>query len=132
MTVARSLAQWMEDNGFGVFNTDLFIGTLPKEKNIIAGWWIVGGGGAPVIRADTGEKAKAYVFAVFYRNIDSEDVDTRLQALEEAANSKDCHSIEDYDTIDMEATGFQSDQDLDGEDRTIGTVEITITVYQSS
>lgn len=132
MTVQRALAQWMEDNGFGVFNTDLFIGSIPFEKKVNAGWWIVGGGGSPQIRAQTGEKTKAYIFSVFYRNTDAEDVDEKLQALEELANSKACHSLNGYETVDLEASGFQSDSDLDIEDRTIGSVEITATIYQSS
>jgi hypothetical protein len=47
------------------------------------------------------------------------------------ANSKTCHALAGYDTIDLEATGLQSDSDIDGEDRTFGSVEITVTVYQS-
>lgn len=130
MTIQRSLAQWMEDNGFGVFGTNLFIGSVPLNAPV-ASWWIIGGGGSPVLKNDTGEKMKAYVFSVLYRNTDSEDVDTKLQALEELVNGKTCHSLDDYDTIELEATGFQTDQDIDSEDRTLGAVEITITVYQS-
>ena len=132
MTIKRSFAQWMEDNGFGTFGTDLFIGTVPFEKKKKAAWWILGGGGSPSIRAQTGEKMKQYILTVFYRNTDSEDVDEKLQLLEETANNKECHQIPEYETVDMEATGFQSDQDLDGEDRTIGSVEVTVTVYQSN
>lgn len=132
MTIKRAFAQWLQDNGFGTFNTDLFIGGIPLEIDLTAGWWIVGGGGTPIIRAQTGEKSKAYILTVFYRNTDSEDVDEKLQLLEETVNSPECHSLTGYETIDMEATGFQSDDDLDGEDRTIGSVEVTITVYQSA
>lgn len=131
MTVAQALLKWLEDNGFGTRGTDLFIGSIPKEKNRINGWWIVGGGGTPNIRAETGEKGKQYIFSVFYRNTDSSDVDEKLQLLEETANNKECHELEGYETLDMEATGFQSDQDLDAEDRTVGVVEITVTIYQS-
>lgn len=130
MTVQRALAKWMENNGFGVFNADLFIGTIPLERKINAGWWIIGGGGAPILKPETGEKMKQYVFAVFYRDTDPEQVDQKLQALEEMANSNTCHSLEDYDTVELEATGFQSDNDMDSEDRTLASVEITVTVYQ--
>lgn len=131
MTIKRALAQWMNDNGYGVFNTDLFLDAIPVEREIVAGWWIVGGGGAPIVKNKSGEKTKAYIYSIFYRNTDSEDVDTKLQALEEAFNSKSCKELQGYETIDVEATGLQSDGDLDGQDRTIGSIEVTITTYQS-
>lgn len=130
MTIKQALAQWMQDNGFGTQGTDLYIGAVPEEAPT-ACWWLVGGGGAPVQKNQTGEKTKSYVFTIFYRNTDSQDVDEQLQALEELANSKACHDLNGYDTIELEASGFQSDADLDAEDRTIGSVEITATVYQS-
>lgn len=131
MTVQRSLAKWMQDNGFGTYNSNLFIGSVPQNAPI-ASWWIIGGGGSPTVKNETGEKMKAYLFNILYRSTDSEDVDLKLQSLEEKANSKDCLSIEDYETIEMEASGFQSDGDIDAEDRTIGSVEMTIIVYQSA
>lgn len=131
MTVQRALAKWLQENGFGIFGTDLFIGSVPDNAPT-ASWWIIGGGGSPTLRADTGEKMKAYIFSVFYRNTDSEDVDTKLQALEIKANDKSCKSLDDYETVDLEASGFQSDADIDLEDRTIGSVEITVLIYQSA
>lgn len=131
MTVQRALAKWMQDNGFGTFGTDLFIGSVP-DKAPKAAWWLIGGGGSPSLRPHTGEKMKQYLFSVFYRNTDAEDVDIKLQALEELANNKACKTLDGYNTIDLEASGFQTDQDIDLEDRALGSVEITVTVYQST
>lgn len=130
MTVAQALAQWMQDNGIGVRGTDIFIGSAPLDAPT-ACYWIIGGGGTPVIRAQTGGKGKAYIFNVFYRNTDASDVDSKLQALEELANRGVCYSLSGYDTLDIEASSFQSDNDLDLEDRAVGTVQITVTVYQA-
>lgn len=130
MTVAKAIAQWMEDNNFGVLGTNLFIGSVPKDAPK-ASWWIVGGGGTPVVKAQTGERIKEYIFNVFYRNIDAEDVDEKLQALEIFANSKVCHTLPTYETVELEAIGFQSDNDLDLEDRSVGTVQLKATIYQS-
>lgn len=132
MTIKQALAQWLEDNGFGVRGQTLFQDTLPKEKNLVSGWWIIGGGGAPEIRNKTGEKGKPYIFAVFYRDTDSQTVDETLQSLEETVNSKDCKELQGYETYSMEATGFQSDSTIDPEGRTLGSVEITVSVYQSN
>lgn len=131
MTIKRALAKWMEDHGFGVYDTDLFIGSIPVEKNLAAGWWILGGGGTPTTKNQTGEKVKGYLFNVFYRSSDAAEVDAKLQLLEETANGKDCLELDDYVTVEMGATGFQSDSDIDAEERTLGSVEITVSVYQS-
>lgn len=131
MTVAQALAQFLQDNGFGTVGTNLFINSVPLEAPK-ASWWIVGGGGNSTIRAQTGEKVKAYIYTIFYRNTDASDVDSQLQNLEEFFNSKACKSLgDDYQTIDMESTGFQVTADLDLEDRSLGSIEVTITVYQS-
>lgn len=130
MTIQRSIAKWMQDNGFGTFGTNLFIGSVPQNAPS-ASWWILGGGGASSIKAQTGERVKQYIFSVLYRSHDAQDVDEKLQNLEVFANSKACHELQDYETVEVEATGFQSDNDLDGEDRAVGAVEITATVHQS-
>jgi len=133
MTLSGALAKYIQDLGiYGIFGTDIFIGAVPSEKAEAKAMWIVGAGGAPVIRNQTGEKTKSYIRTIFYRNTDAEDVDTVLQGLETHFNSKLCDQLEGYDTIDMEASGLATDGDIDAEDRTIGSIELTITVYQSS
>lgn len=130
MTILESFAQLMADNGFGVLGTDLFLGSAPNEPTSL--WWIVALGGTPTVRADTGEKIKEYILTVFYRNNDAQDVNQRLQELEEFLNNKDCKDLSGYDTLDIEASGFFTDNDLDLEDRALGSIEVTAKVYQSS
>ncbi len=131
MTIARAFADYMQDVlELGTFNTDIFIGTVP-EGAPVKSWWILSSGGTPIMKNKTGEKQKNYLLSVFLRDIDPENVDTLLQDLEWRINGKHCDGLEGYETIELEATGFQSDQDLDSEDRTVGLLQITATVYQS-
>ena len=66
---------------------------------------------------------------MYYRSKDQELVYDTLQELEEAINSDKCATLVDYETVEMEATSFPTDQDLDVEDRTVGLLQITITTY---
>lgn len=72
---------------------------------------------------------KQYLISVYMRSLDASLVYDQLQALEESLNSDGCTSLNGYDTIDIEATTFPTDQDLDNEDRTVGLLQATITTY---
>lgn len=130
MTIAQSFADFLDDNSFGVKGINLFINTVPLEAPK-ACWWFTMDGGRPSINAQTGERVKEYIISVFYRSTDSEDVDQKLHDFEWFINSKDCKELADFETTNMEALVFPSDRDLDDEDRTIGIVQVTVTVHQS-
>lgn len=130
MNISESFAEYMEDNGFGTTGQSLFIADAPKDGSDSM-WWIVAGGGAASIKAHTGEKVKQYIVSVFYRDLDPKIVYDQLQAFEELINTGNCDQLTGFDTIEMEATQFATDQDIESEDRTVGLVQVTITVYQS-
>jgi len=128
MNIARSFATFMEDEGFGTFGTDLFINGVAEDAPD-ACFWVVAGGGAALQKNQTNEMLKNYILQVFYRNIDSNDVHEILQSFEETVNSDDCTQLSGYDTIELEATAFPTSQDLGLEDRTIGVVQVTVTIH---
>lgn len=120
----------MQANNFGNAGQNLFIGNVPLKAPKSC-WWVVVTGGASTLKAHTGERLKQYTLNVFYRNTSSEDVDEKMQAFEEFINSKPCKSLAHYEVIEIDATLFQSDRDIDDEDRTVGVVEVSIIVHQS-
>lgn len=128
MNIARSFAQFMEDEGYGTFGTDIFVGSAPldREDDI---WWLVPTGGNSIITNQTGEKMKVYTVNVFYRNSVAADVYDALQEFEELVNSDACSQLQGFDTIDLEATQFGADQDIDDQERTVGLVQVTIQTY---
>lgn len=127
MNIARSFATFLEDNGFGTFATDLFIGGAPEK--ISTCYWITTAGGTPKQKNVTNNKLKTYTLNIFYRNTNAETVYENLQSLEELINSDDCTQLTDYDTIEMEAILFPTDQDIDVQDRTVGLLEVALTIY---
>ena len=130
MNLTRSFVQFLEDNGFGTFGIDIFIGGVPvtaPNKSM----WVLSGGGTNLIKNVTGDKQKNYIISIFYRNLDGQDVYDKLQQLEELFNNPDCIELEGYNIVEIEATQFPTDQDLDNEDRTVGLIQATLTLYRN-
>jgi hypothetical protein len=92
-------------------------------------WWVIAAGGNPIQRNQTGERFKNYTLDVYYRSTDAEAVYNTLQDFEQFINTASCDQLAGFDTIEMQATLFPTDQDLDADDRTVGLVQITITTY---
>lgn len=128
MNIARSFVTYLESLSYGSAGVDIFIGTVPQNAPDTA-MWVLTSGGSSIIKARTGEKIKNYIVNVYYRSKDQELVYETLQELEEAINGDKCSVLTDYETVEMEATSFPTDQDLDVEDRTVGLLQVTITVY---
>lgn len=78
----------------------------------------------------TGESVKQYIIDIRLRSRDYETVYENLQALEEDINADLCSQLTGYDTIDVEATNFPIDDDLDSEDRKVGLLRVTLTIYK--
>lgn len=129
MNITKSFAEFMQANSYGsLTGKTLFIGGAPLDV-ADAIWWIISGGGSSSSTNATGQRMKNYLINVFYRDTDQEQVYEKLQAFEQFINSGDCTQLAGYDTVEMEATTFPTDQDLDNEDRTVGMVQVTLTTY---
>jgi hypothetical protein len=129
MTITQAFVAYMESLALGTLGETIFIGAAPLDAPD-AIFWIINSGGAPLGTNQTGEKRKQYILSVYYRSRSAEGVDEILQSLEETINIGQCTQLQDFDTIDIEASSFASDQDLDNEDRTVGLLQITITTYK--
>lgn len=124
MNIKKAFAQFMTAQGY----TPVYIGGVPQDAPERS-WWITGSGGANIIKTKTGQKLKNYTLSVYYRALDAEHVDETLQQFEEFINADNCVDIGNYDIIETEATLYPTDQDLDNQDRTVGLIEVTLTVY---
>lgn len=128
--LAYSFALWLQENEFGIINQNLYIGGAPQDAPD-ACYWITASGGAPVKRNPTGGMQKNYEVQVFYRDTDEEVVYDIMAQLELILNSKQCIDLDGYTTIQISATVFPTDQDVDNNDRSIGTLHATILAYQT-
>lgn len=128
MNIAKSFVTYMESEGLGTFGTDIFIGVAPKGAPDPC-YWLTSAGGAPQSRNQTGEVIKNYTLDLYYRNTDAEDVYEKLQSLEVLLNTGNCTQLTGFDTIELQATLFPTDQDIDNEERTVGLIQITVKTY---
>lgn len=129
MNIAEEFTTWMEDSDLGTFGTDIYIGEAPIDAPSRC-WWVVASGGNTSISAQTGERMKNYLLSVYFRS-EPQDVYDTLQSFEELCNGKDCIEFSNYDIIELQATQYASDQDLDSEERKVGLVQINLTVYSN-
>lgn len=126
--IARDFVTYMENQGLGEFSTNIYIGGAPQDSPDRT-WWIISNGGTPITKNSTGERQKRYILQVYYRSEDQEDVANRLEAFETHLNSKQCFELDNYDIIEVEATVFPTDDDLDNTERTVGLIEVSLLIY---
>ena len=131
MSLVSAFATYLQGVTGTTLGQTLFIGEAPSSQKVAdAIWWIVENGGGVIQKNATGEARKSYQFNVFYRSRNYEAIKTAMYDLEEDLNCDNCSQISGYDTIDIEATTFPIDNDLDSEDRKVGLLQVTITTYK--
>lgn len=131
MNVLTELVAYIENLTGAILGQTLFIGQAPSSNRVADSiWWIIEDGGGVTRKNITGELSKSYNFNIFYRSRDYGEVKTALYQLEEDLNCDSCTQFDSLDTIDIEATAFPIDNDLDNEDRKIGLVQVTILIYK--
>jgi hypothetical protein len=131
MNIATSFANYLEGLGIATLGQDLWIGEAPSSNEVPDSiWWILVNGGSPIRKNSTGESTKSYQIQVFSRNRNPRIIADAMQLLEENLNCDDCAQLEGFDTVDIEATVFPIDTDLDDEDRKVGLLQATLTTYK--
>lgn len=131
MSMVSALADYIAAVTGSTLGQNLFIGEAPSSNKVPdAIWWIVEDGGGIISRNATGESLKNYQFSIYYRDRDYGATKSALYTLEEAVNCDGCTQLVGFDTIDIQATTFPIDNDLDREDRKIGLIQLTITNFK--
>lgn len=131
MSLVSAFATYLQGITGTTLGQTLFIGEAPSSNKVAdAIWWIVENGGGIIQKNATGEARKSYQINVFCRSRDYQAIKDQMSSLEEDLNCDNCSQLSGYDTIDIEATTFPIDNDLDSEDRKVGLLQVTITTYK--
>lgn len=131
MNIAESFAQYLEDESIATIGQDLFVGHAPSSNKVPDSiWWVEASGGDSILKAKTNARMKSYLVEVRYRNRNYQTVYNNIHTLEELLNSGACSQLDGFETIEIEATTFPVDDDLDGEDRKRGLLVANITIYK--
>jgi hypothetical protein len=131
MTLTKALALYIQSLGMATLGQDLIIGRAPTSKETADDlWWIIATGGGTLQKNQTGESRKQYTCLVYRRGRNYRTIDEQLLTLEEQLNCDGCTQLDGFDTIDIEATIFPSNDDLDSVERMVGLLQVTVTTYK--
>lgn len=132
MNIASSFAEYMESTDVATIGQDLYIARAPSSntenvdgdpipQNI---WWLVANGGFKRGKLDV------YSLNIYYRDRNALCVYDKLQQLSDAITCAGCLELTGFEVVEVETTGFHSDQDIDNEERTVGLLQVEITTYK--
>lgn len=131
MTIPRAFVGMLEEKGYGIFGQNIYLYRVPNSRKTETELlWVIPSGGAPVGRNKTGEAIKAYQFLVYFRSNEARRVDNVLSELEETLNCAACVSLKGFELVEISATQFPADQDLDSENRMVGFIRVQLQVYK--
>lgn len=132
MNVSEAIALFMQDQlGLGTVRENIWIGLAPSEKKAQSDlWWIVASGGDKEVSAVTGSSIKNYVLNIYRRSKDYKIVYDALQSLEETFNCLSCVQLTGFEVMQIEATNFPIDNDLDAEDRKVGLLQVNVKLFK--
>lgn len=132
MTLSETFARFIEKQGYGTLGQNIYLFRVPNSlKTETDTLWIIPSGGTPVSRNRTGEVIKSYQLLIYFRSNSAKKVDEVLNDLEALLNCSACVELEGFEVVDIRATQLPIDQDLDSENRMLGSISCQIQVYKS-
>jgi hypothetical protein len=132
MNVPEAIARFMQDElSLGTLQQDIWVGQAPSSKKAVDDlWWIIASGGDKEIDLVTGGSLKNYILSIYRRSKDYKALYNTMQTLEETFNCAACVTLPGFEVMQIEASNFPIDNDLDREDRKLGLLQINLRVYK--
>ena len=132
MTLSQSFVKFLEDKGYVMFGQNIYLYRVPNSKKTETEvLWLIPMGGYPSSRNKTGEMIKAYQIQIYYRSNSAKKVDEVLNDLEQTLNCSSWVDLENFELVSIGATQLPADQDIDSENRMVGTISCQLEVYKS-
>lgn len=131
MTLAQSFVKFLQNKGYGIPGQNIYLFRVPNSKKTETEiLWLIPMGGFPSSVNKTGEMIKAYQIQIYYRSNSARKVDEVLNDLETTLNCSSCVNLEGFELVSIRATQLPADQDLDSENRMVGTISVQLEVYK--
>jgi len=132
MNITKSFALYLESIGVATLGQTLFIGEAPNTNKVDNPvFWLVSTGGNKTTQLSTGESVKLYQFNLYYRSREYGDVYDTMFELERQLNCSGCETLQGFDNIETQASVLSIDSDLDNEDRKIGLLQTSVTIFEN-
>lgn len=131
MNIAESFATYLSTLTSSTLGQDLFIGQAPSSNKAPDSYWLVStSGGNKTLKAQTSEFVELHQIEVRYKNRDYKTVYNSMQSLLDDLNTDSCVQLSGYDTIEIEASTYPIDDDLEAEDRKVGLLIVNLRIYK--
>lgn len=132
MTLLQSFVKFLEAKGYGIPGQNIYMYRVPNSKKTETEvLWLIPTGGYPSSTNRTGEMIKSYQILIYFRSNNARKVDTVLNDLEQTLNCSQCVDLEGFELVGIRATQLPADQDLDSENRIVGSINCQLEVYKS-
>ena len=132
MTLLQSFVKFLEAKGYGISGQNIYVYRVPNSKKTETEvLWLIPTGGYPSSTNKTGEMIKSYQILIYFRSNNARKVDTVLNDLEQTLNCSQCVDLEGFELVGIRATQLPADQDLDSENRMVGSINCQLEVYKS-
>lgn len=132
MTLIQSFANFLVNKGYGILGQNIYMYRVPNSKKTETEvLWLIPTGGYPASVNKTGEMIKSYQILIYYRSNNARKVDEVLNGLEQTLNCSQCVDLEGFELVGIRATQLPADQDLDSENRMVGSINCQLEVYKS-
>lgn len=131
MNIVEAFANYLvEEHELGEIGETLFISRAPSgvdTDNAI--WWLVLQNSGISVKNPTGEWSQTSEVFVYYRSMDASEVYNSLEELNRELLAAGCFELVGYTIREVQTTGPFADLDLDNEERTVGVLQVSLTVY---
>ena len=129
MNVARAFASYLQDTGVATLGQDLFISRAPLSTEVPSRiFWLKASGGTEVAKSVNGRAQRQHLIEVYHRDTDTAAVYDVMQELSDDLTCAGCLTLEGYEVLEVSTSGPFTDQDLDDEERTVGLLQVRITI----
>lgn len=129
-TVNSDVINYLQSIGCGSFGTDLFFGRVPQSaKTPVDLWWVVPNSSNVTQHNVSGEDTIEYHYELYYRSMSVQKISEKLfQASKEIVGSH-CYNLDNFHTIEVKLESVNQPTLKDSEERLIGNIVFTVTVY---
>ncbi len=132
MNIVKTFANYLQDElGLGTLGQDIFVSRAPGGVGTLNDiWWLVLDQPSSSERTATGEWRQSVGIGVYFRSVNPETVYNSMEILNQDLLATGCITLVGYNVIEpIQTNGPFIDQDIDLEERTVGKLEVILTIY---
>lgn len=129
-TVNTDVVTYLQLIGCGNFGTDLFFGRVPQSQKVPTElWWVIPLNSTILQHNASGEDVIRYTYDLNYRSLNLQKVNEQLFKASQEIVGSHCYELDNFHTINVELVSVNQNTMQDSENRIIGSITFTVTVY---